>query len=262
MNASLYSTSAVPPPPPAPARMGLAIASLVLGAAALFFSFFLIGLLIGLVGLILGSSHLTRKRGKNWIAWCGIGLSVLSICISIAMGVFYVRILEGLSTSSKRSLTRWEGSVAPDLAVQTLDGRRVQLSDLKGRRVILDFWATWCGPCVMEVPHFIRLHREMARGDLEIIGISQEKPETLKNFITAKGVSYTVARPIRLPSPYRDIRAIPTTFFIDRRGVIQKVVVGAQAFQTLKALALAEDFQGTPRLGPAPPVTAAETSSR
>lgn len=238
------------------------MASLVLGVLAFLSSFFLVGILLGLVGVILGSAHLTRKRDKNWMAWCGVSLSVLGICLGLAMGVFYLRTLSELAASSNRAVTRWEGVVAPDIAVNTLDGRTVKLSELKGKRVILDFWATWCGPCVMEIPHFIRLQRETSRDDLEIIGISREEVETLKNFVAAKGVSYTIARPTTLPSPYRSIQAIPTTFFIDRKGVIQKVLVGSQTLQTLKALALADDFQGIPRLSPAPPATAAENSAK
>ena len=247
-------TSLVPPRPPGPSHSGLAIASLVVGILSFVSSLFLIGALFAVVGVILGFAHIVQRKGTDRLAWLGIGLSVLGFLASVAFGILYFRMLEDMRSSSDEAVVRWEGVVAPDLSAKTLDGRTIRLSDFKGKRVVLDFWATWCGPCVMEVPHFIRLNSETSRDDLVIIGVSQEKTETLRKFIAAKGLNYTVAQPENLSSPYSDIRAIPTTFFIDRQGVIQRVLVGAQTFETLRDLALADEFDGEPRRTPASPV--------
>jgi peroxiredoxin len=238
--------------PPAAPRMGLAIASLVLGILACVLSLFLVGAVCGLVGLILGLVHVVQKRGPKAMAWWGIGLSVFSILASVALGAVYYHLVmqirnQATSSLGADSLAKWEGVLAPDISVTTLDGKTIQLDQLKGKRVVLDFWATWCGPCVREIPHLNKLYNETSRDDLMIIGISDENEATLKPFVAGKGVNYPVTSEKNLPSPYKDVHLIPTTFFIDRKGVIQSVVVGYHEFNQLKEHALAKDFQGEPK---------------
>jgi peroxiredoxin len=134
--------------------------------------------------------------------------------------------------------------------VTTLDGATMALSDLKGKRVILDFWATWCPPCVKEIPHFVRLRNEVSTNDLVLIGISDEERGTLEAFIKKHKVNYPIGSAKDAPSPYADIQSIPTTYFIDRKGVIQKILVGYHDFEHLKEHATAEDFEGEPKLAP------------
>jgi thiol-disulfide isomerase/thioredoxin len=120
----------------------------------------------------------------------------------------------------------------------TLDGTKIKLSELKGRRVIVDFWATWCPPCVAEIPHFVRLRKEVATNDLVIIGISSEEADTLRPFVKKQRISYPIATAENLPSPFSDVESIPTTFFIDAEGLIQEVAVGYHDFNELKTHAL------------------------
>jgi peroxiredoxin len=266
--------SPTPAPPPAPTvrpRLGLAIASLVSGILAFLFSLFVIGIFFGLVGLVLGWVHIGGKRGPNALAWWGMVLSIIGIIASVGLGVVYFRYAKEAFksfTSSMNSMTQssneaeWQGVIAPDVSVTALDGKTVRLSDLKGKRVILDFWATWCGPCVQEIPHFIKLYNETSRDQLEIIGISAEDAGTLKAFVKKKNINYPIASGSGLPVPYKDPTTIPTTFFIDRKGVIQSVVVGYHDFNQLKALALAEDFQGEPKAQPQTPPTDLKDSEK
>ncbi|MDA0322229.1 MAG: TlpA disulfide reductase family protein [Verrucomicrobia bacterium] len=127
----------------------------------------------------------------------------------------------------------WVGEQAPDLVLQTTDNRNVRLSDLKGRAVILDFWATWCGPCRAEIPHFVQLTSELESEGLTVLGISNEDLPKLVSFARAQGVNYAVGNAGGLVSPYVDVRAIPTTFFIDRKGVIRDVTVGYRSYSQL-----------------------------
>jgi peroxiredoxin len=260
------------PPPLAPIsapspkpRAGLAIASLVLGILAFLSSFFVVGALFGLAGLILGLVHLTRKQGRNGLAWTGIALSCVSILISVAMVVVAAKFIgpkmqelktafAGLGqTSGGEEMDLWQGVPAPDFSVTTLDGQTLKLSELKGKRVVVDFWATWCPPCVKEIPHFIQLRAETPADEVVIVGISSEDAETLRPFLKQKGINYPIAATDDLPAPYKDVASIPTTFFIDRNGIIQHIAVGYHDFDALKAHATAKNYEGETKSPPAAP---------
>ncbi len=222
---------------------GLAIASLVLGIVACVLSLFVVGGLLGLIGLILGLLHISRKRGPNGMAWWGIGLSIFGILASGAMGIVYYYLVSAqMKQVTGNAFNSWIGTEAPDITLTTLDGKQIRLSELKGKRIVLDFWATWCGPCVKEMPHLSKLYNESSRDDLMIIGISNEDESTVRPFVAEKGVSYPIALSQDLPSPYKDVVGIPTAFFIDRNGIVQSVLVGYRNFDELKSHALAKDF--------------------
>lgn len=254
-------------PPPAP-RLGLAVASLVLGILAFVSSIFVVGALFGLIGVILGVAHLLRRQGRNGMAWTGLVLSTLGILVGAGMGVVgfkvfrspefqaqFKKVMEsasrgGAPATQSDDFGDWLGVAAPDISVTTLDGQTLKLSELKGKRVVLDFWATWCPPCVQEIPHFIKLRSEAPTDDLAIVGISSEDAATLKSFVKKKGINYPIGSADDLPAPYKDVSGIPTTFFIDRKGVIQNVFVGYHDFANLKTHALAEDFAGEAKPAP------------
>lgn len=244
-------------PQAAAPRFGFAIASLVLGILALVLSLFLVGAILGVVGLIFGIVQLRGRAGGRGMAWFGVALSVLGILGAVGFGAFYHHAYQQFraameSTDSGASATEWEGTLAPDITVTTLDGETIQLSQLRGKRVVLDFWATWCPPCVREIPHFLRLYGESSRDQLVVVGISSESESAVKPFIKKQGINYPIAlaKDEDLPSPYKDIESIPTTFFIDRNGVIQTVAIGYHDFAALKEYALAGDFQGQPKPPP------------
>jgi len=258
-----YTAPPPPPPPPVPttARTGLAITSLVLGIFAFLLSFFVIGSLFAIIALVLGLVHIGGKRGPAGMAWWGIGLSLVAVVISIGMGVVYFKAVREIkktfaSMKSELGLTEahdWEGVLAPDFSVTTPDGKVVQLSELKGKRIALNFWSTWWQPSVNQLPQLIKLRTETPGDDLVIIGISTEDPETLGAFAKKKGINYLVASGTNLPAPFKDIQKLPTTFFIDRKGIIQSVSSGTQNFEDLKAKASAADFSGEPKAAPGPP---------
>ncbi len=119
---------------------------------------------------------------------------------------------------------------APDFTVSTINGRTISLSALKGKVVIVNFWATWCGPCVYEMPGLVRLYDKYKEQGLEVIGLSVDRTRSgVAGFVSRKGIDYPIAFADRsLVMKYGGIQAIPTTFFIDKKGDVVGYVVGAR----------------------------------
>jgi peroxiredoxin len=126
-----------------------------------------------------------------------------------------------------------KGEPAPDFTLAALDGQPVRLSDLKGTPVVLNFWATWCGPCRAEMPALQESYAE-ANGSFVILGINSEgtQAETARRLSRDFRDELGLTFPILLDTPDTEVfnqyrlRGLPDTFFIDRDGVVRDVVVG------------------------------------
>lgn len=136
----------------------------------------------------------------------------------------------------------WYGKTATEFTVTDIKGKKHSLSGYRGRNVMVVFWATWCPPCNVEVPNLIELRKQIGEDKLAIIAISNENPETVKAFVNAKGINYTVASVTNnaLPSPFSDVSSIPTAFYIDRNGKIKLATVGTVELDDIKAILKAE----------------------
>lgn len=168
------------------------------------------------------------------IAAVGIAMTLGS---PVCMTVFQWTVGAALATRSPagrpNEFTDWEGRPAPDVTITTVDGKHLKLSELQGRGVILDCWATWCPPCVREIPHLQKVADDLSN-DLVVVGISSEDLNKVQAFAKAKSLRYPVGKPDLLPPPYASVSSIPTTFFIDRQGVIRKVLVGYHDYPALR----------------------------
>lgn len=131
------------------------------------------------------------------------------------------------------------GHPAPDWQLPGLDGEAMALGDLAGRPVVLNFWATWCGPCRAEMPELQRLHeRTAAAADgLVVVGINQgEAASQVTGFRQQIGVDFPTALDQRLGvSRQYGVNSLPTTFFIDRSGVIRDIFIGPMSDAVLAA---------------------------
>ena len=112
---------------------------------------------------------------------------------------------------------------APDWELTDLNGRTTKSSDFHSKVLILDFWATWCAPCRIEIPHFVELQKQYGDKGLTVIGVSldEQGPEVVKKFVKRLGVNYPIVMGNeKVVEAYGGIDAIPTTFVIDRQGRI------------------------------------------
>ena len=137
--------------------------------------------------------------------------------------------------------TYWYGKMAPDFTLTDIDGKQHKLSDYRGRNAVLIFWATWCGPCLMEIPHLIALRNIVDESKLAMLAISNENPALLKKFAANKKINYTVLSDRgTMPLPYNQIRGIPCSFFINPEGKIKLATEGVLSLGTIKAILQAE----------------------
>ena len=122
-----------------------------------------------------------------------------------------------------------KGVEAPDFSLFTLDGQKVKLSDYRGKAVLLNFWATWCPPCKVEMPWFVDLQKQYGKDGLVILGVAMDdsEPGTIAKFANDLGVNYTVLLGTdKVSDDYGDVQYLPTTFFIGRNGAVVDKLTG------------------------------------
>lgn len=135
----------------------------------------------------------------------------------------------GRSVSSQFISDLFVGHPAPDFKLKDLDGHEVQLSSLRGRVVLLDFWATWCGPCRAELPMIEHISKEFKEKNVIVIGIDSEEPaDVVRRFAAKKKLTYSIVLSADDPGVIRAYaaHALPTVAVIDKNGIIAAYRVG------------------------------------
>ena len=118
--------------------------------------------------------------------------------------------------------------LAPDFTLKTLDGQEITLSQLKGKVVLLDFWATWCGPCRESIPHLIQLYNHYRGNGFELIGmdVGERDLDRVRRFIKSMDIPYPiVVATDDVAKSYR-VSGIPETILIDKEGNIRERIAG------------------------------------
>ena len=124
------------------------------------------------------------------------------------------------------------GNLAPDFELPALDGKNLKLSDLRGKAVLLNFWATYCGPCKIEMPWFVELQKEYGPQGFQIIGVAMDDAslEDIVKFAKEMGVNYPILLGKEsVGQSYGGVSVLPTTFFLDRDGKLIAREFGLQS---------------------------------
>jgi len=123
------------------------------------------------------------------------------------------------------------GQEASDFFVSNLNGEQVHLADLKGKKVVLNFWATWCGPCRIEIPVLNEIYSSIDQGKVEFLAVTTEEPQTVLSFVSSTPIKYPILIDNRelVTSLYKVI-GYPTFVFIDENGIITDIDTGMNVF--------------------------------
>ena len=142
----------------------------------------------------------------------------------VMISIITLALFAGCPNKEKEGAT----AAAPDFTLQDNSGKQVRLVDLKGRVVLLEFWATWCPPCRAEIPTIERLHTQYGSKGLTILAISVDEGgwDEVKSFATEHKISYAVLRGTEDVSAKYMVRLIPSMFLIDKQGNIMKQYMG------------------------------------
>ena len=122
-----------------------------------------------------------------------------------------------------------QGMPAPNFVLPTLDGSTLKLSDFRGKAVLLNFWATWCGPCKVEMPWFADLQKQYGKDGLVILGVAMDDsaPAKIAQFANEMGVNYPILLGSdKVSDDYGDVQYLPTSFYIGRDGTIVDKMTG------------------------------------
>ena len=164
------------------------------------------------------------------------------LCLSATAAVFSVTYDGSPMPLAQRGVVK-PGEQAPNFQLRDMEGRIVSLSELRGKVVLVNFWATWCGPCRVEMPAMERLYRTYDRKDFEILAVSTD----------AQGVAVTrpfqqenrLTFPILHDADFRvglsyGARTLPMTFMVDRQGIVRQHIFGARDWEAPEAHQLIE----------------------
>ncbi|MDP1715718.1 MAG: TlpA disulfide reductase family protein [Anaerolineales bacterium] len=172
---------------------------------------------------------------------------------SLAAGILWTvvsRVPSAVGAPLSSSPSPREGFLAPDFTLDNLQGEKVTLSDLRGKIVVINLWATWCPPCRAEMPALENAYEQYKDSGLVVLGLNvtnQDSESEVPRFVEEFGLTF----PILLDrdgsvSALYELRGLPTTFFVNRAGIIRTVVVGGPMSETFfrsKIEALLQEVQ-------------------
>lgn len=153
---------------------------------------------------------------------------VVAMVVTVML-VFGFQMARRKSRSASSQGPSLQGKPAPDFALHALDGQTVHLSDFRGKGVLLNFWATWCQPCKIEMPWFAELQKQYGPQGLQIVGVAMDDagPKEISKFAHDLGVNYPIlVGEESVGDAYGGLPFLPATFYIGRDGKVVDKVYG------------------------------------
>src|SRR5437660_12844826 len=149
-------------------------------------------------------------------------LALVVVAVVVA-GMLFVGFRMARRSGASAAPRITQATVAPDFSLESLDGKNMRLSDLRGKAVLLNFWATWCGPCKIEMPWFVDLQNQYGSQGLQIVGVAMDdaSKEDIAKFAKDMGVNYPILiGKESVGDAYGSVQFLPTTYFIGRDGKV------------------------------------------
>jgi peroxiredoxin len=159
-------------------------------------------------------------------SWFNCGLLAIAVLSTATVGCNYVSRPESVKAAVKEQKDRKN---APDFTLKDSDGKTVKLSEYKGKIVLLNFWATWCGPCKIEIPWFTDFEQRYKDRGFAVLGVSMDEDgwDAVKPYISSAKINYRVLLGDDMTGAlYGGVESLPTTFLIDRDGKVASVHIG------------------------------------
>lgn len=167
-------------------------------------------------------SPFDKKKSKGWGT------------VLLFLALLFVSLANAAAAPRKASLLN---KPAPPLARTSLDNQSIDLGSLRGRVVLLNFWATWCAPCQIEMPRFVAWQQKYSGQGLSIVGVSMDDDsETVQSYLRKKKLNYPVVMgDEKLGLAYGGVLGLPVTYLIDRQGVIRARYEGETHLDAMEA---------------------------
>ena len=154
---------------------------------------------------------------------------VVLIVVAVVISLMLVFGIQKTRHARSAGAGKLQGQPAPDFSLASLDGKTLKLSDFRGKAVLLNFWATWCEPCKVEMPWFVDLQKKYGPEGLQVLGVAMDdaSPKEIADFAQKMGVNYPiVVGKEAVGDQYGGIPYLPSTFYIDRDGKVVDRVYG------------------------------------
>ena len=163
---------------------------------------------------------------------------IILIVVAMVISIMLVFGIQRVHHSGVVPPGKLQGKAAPDFSLPTPTGQTMKLSDFQGKAVLLNFWATWCEPCKVEMPWFVDLQKKYGPQGLQVLGVAMDdaSPKDIESFARKMGVNYPIlVGKEEVGAQYGGIDYLPSTFYISRDGKIMDHVFGLVSRSEIEA---------------------------